>query len=240
MKRWGWTFVPRLSYNKKVTQDIFGERNITNTSLYTILYKEPLFADSFFKHTAIYANAYYEDIENIASFWANEFKIKETLQPLRRFYLHLQGTYAKLYNDNFLEGVVYSGGFDDYSVSSFHPFYGIAVNDAYGRQVTTLRAQFDATITESHRGMGLFPVFIKTLSLLAGLEYLETDRIFLSETKQFVIDDKVTGAHIGLRARTTIGYFVPVEFDTIVNQTQNPVGSDYTNYLFLMKASFFL
>lgn len=240
MSRWGWTLVPRLSHNMRTTKDIFGKRNITNTALYTLFYKEPLFVDSFFKSTMIYANGYYEDIENLASFWANEFKIIETLQPFRRFYLHLQGTYAKLYNDSFLEGVVYSGGFDDYSVSAFHPFYGISVNDAYGREVMTYRAQIDATISESFRGIGLVPVFIKTLSFLAGYEYLKTDRIFISESKKFIRDGDVTGAHIGLRARTTIGYFIPVEFDTIFNQTNNPVGQDYTSMLFLLKASFFL
>ena len=240
MTRWGWSFLPRLSYNQRTTENIFGKRNITNTSLYTVLFKEGLFADSFFKRTTIYANAYYEEIENLANFWANEFKIIETLQPFRRIYLHLQGTYAKLHNNSFLEGIIFSGGFDDYSVTSFHPFYGVAVNDAFGREVNTFRAQFDANILNSHRGAGLFPVFVQSISLLAGLEYLKTDRIFLSETRQLLVNNNLTGAHIGLRARTTLGYFLPVEFDTIINQTQNPIGDNYTSYLFLLKASFFL
>ena len=92
--------------------------------------------------------------------------------------IYLMTSFSKQFKDVFSGGAIFGGGNGNYIDSSiFHPFYGLETNDAFGLEMSTSRIQSEFNLVDIFQGPGLFPIYFRRLSLLAGLDNIKTDFI---------------------------------------------------------------
>ncbi len=142
----------------------------------------------------------------------------------------------------YLKKDLYRGFFNGGGVSSFFTgsvpfeFYALPYGSMIGNRLTILRMQHEHNLSRLYWGYKFFPLYIKSLSALWGLENAQTDILLLRD--RIEVDENVSAYHVGLAADTMLGYMFPARFELIYGRVVDP--SDAGSMLMiLMKASLF-
>ncbi len=195
--------------------------------------RSSVFARDFLTKLGFGHEFFWQQTKGGKDFWGHIFFTRNTLQPMRRFYLHMLGSYGKNRKTNFNDGVFFGGGTNN----ELFPFYGIGSNNAFGNEITTYRFQLDAEVWRIYRSFYTFPLYFKKINLIAGTDYLKTDFIYIKKDESFLRKREVVGQHLGIRSTLTLFYWLPVEADFIVNKLKNEYGSDETDSLVILNTS---
>jgi hypothetical protein len=217
---------PRFSYGLSKETDYIGERESKVSSLQHVFYTPFLFADDFFQGNVTWINNSHHKTKYGKKFWSMEGKNQLSLQYFRRFYNHLTFSKSKLFKDGLVDGVVFGGGVNDIDSGSFHPFYGLSHNDAFGNEITSAQFRLDWQLIDTYTGWGLFPLYIKQFHLLAGTDYLKTDYIYIESKNRFLRDSDIQNVHTGVQMDMTLFYVLPMEVDFIYSKI---IGNDLTS-----------
>ena len=235
------SYTPGLTYSEKKLTDFVGKRDTQVVNLSQGFSIASRFADSFFQGAFLGANLRYQKTENGKDFLGEEFQALTTLLPARRLQIHLNSTYGVYHKSGLVDGVLFSGGTNDFNTSAFHSFYAISKNDAFGNEVFTARAQGEFELQRMYKGFSgweLLPIYFKELNLLAGAEYLKTDFIYIEQLKGFLINKDVKAWHAGARTKMNIFYYLPVELDVLYTQIFDSRIKVDGEFLYLLRGSF--
>lgn len=245
LDRWwsNYNFALTAFYAKREVVDFISKRNIDEASLNLSLYRMGRFYDSFFGETSLQTRILRSSPEHLTNYWGAQARLMQSFHLIPRVKLHVLGTYGRLDKKDFRSGVIYGGGSSNYTTNYFHEFYGLAYSDAFGNEISTGRAQLDITAYNAYSGVAsLFPFFLKELHLLAGMEFIHADRIFIEGESRggFLIREDLRSYHAGLRILANIFYLVPIQSDLLYVNTENPFGDKDHDFLFLLRGNFSL
>ena len=132
---------------------------------------------------------------------------------------------------------MYAGGSQDFLSANYHEFYGLQKSDAFGNEVITARVQNEFKIWDIYHSSELSPLYSKEIHLLAGMDYLKTERIFIDE--QFIRDGSAKSFHAGLKLESTLFYLVPVDFVFLLTHVEGSRGKNEQSSLLLIKGNLF-
>lgn len=204
-----------LSYSESSLTDILSERE-TKTTRYMFALNVPrILRDDFLQYAYADVGARFQETRGVEDFWGSDASTILTLRPALPFYINLKASYSKFYKDGLRSGGIFGGGADEFLVAARHSYLGLSYNDAFGNEVWTARAQGEFELTQSYRGWGLFPLFMKRFSLVFGGETLHADFIYLSAEKKFISGNQISNLHAGVRFDMTVFYLAPIEYELL-------------------------
>lgn len=195
--------------------------------------------DDFLQNLKFTAGGYHYDVLDKESYNASELTGKIELAPFKSvfdFKMHVSSQYGKMYKKGIRSGVFYLGGTKNISSdtsSAVSPaaiygnagaskkFYGIDAGDAFGKEFLLNSLEGDYKAWDLYSGFRLFPFYLKTLTVLGGMEQLKTDYVYIN--KRLYRDEDVISRYWGVQLATTIAYHVPVNFSLINVQYIKPV-----------------
>jgi hypothetical protein len=232
------SFLPSLYVHLEDIDDFISSRKQTIYGFNQGLSYVPLFSHSFFGPATLSFSLFRQTTEGFESFLGERAKIDLSLrsgwEPLE---FQLMGSYGRLRKTGLINGLLFGGGSAAlYNLGGYHEFYGVEYGDIFGNQITTMRGQANLRLFESYRGPGLFPLFLKSTHVLAGVDYAKSQVIFLGRNR--VNAREIKSYFAGLRFKTDFSYFIPVDADLIYAQVQNPKGENQSQVLFLLRGSF--
>ena len=143
------------------------------------------------------------------------------LKPWSRLSVGLRANYDKLFKKEF-GGEILDGG---------HSFYGLGDRDAFGNEMVTARVHLDGELFGIYSSWGLMPFYVKDVRLRAGIDYVNTDIIWLAHEKMFTRED-IHSAWWGVRLKLDLFYFSPGSWDFIQVKLR-----DDTRYIFSFNVS---
>lgn len=232
------SFTPSVFYLHEDIDDFLSTRTQQSLGIGQSLSYQPLFSTSFIGPARLTSNVYRQSTDGFSSFIGERHRLDLTLRSgFESLNFHLRGTMARLRKNTFLDGVLYGGGSAAlYNLGGFHEFYGVEYGDLFGNKMRTARGQIDWRILSPYRGRGLFPLYLKTVHLLLGVDYAQTEAAFIG--REFVESGRLTSYHTGLSFKTDFAYFIPLDFDFIYASVQNPNGANANQFLFLLRGNF--
>lgn len=232
------SLIPSLYAHFEDVNDFISSRTQTIYGFNQSLQYAPLFGHSFLGPASLNFSLFHQTTEGFEAFLGERAKLSFNLrsgwEPLE---FDVMGSYGRLRKSGLINGILFGGGSAAlYNLGGYHEFYGLEYGDFFGNQITTARLQASLRLFESYRGPGLFPLFLKTTHLLAGIDYAKAQVIFLGRDRVAASD--IQSYFAGLRFKTDFSYFIPVDADLIYAQVQNPQGQNQSQLLFLLRGSF--
>jgi hypothetical protein len=232
------TLIPSLYAHFDDVNDFISSRNQKIYGFNQGLIYTPLFPHSFIGPASLQLSVFHQTTQGFEAFLGERAKLnlnfRSGWEPLD---FHFKGSYGRLRKTGLVNGLLFGGGSEAlYNLGGYHEFYGLEYGDFFGNQITTLRGQLNLRLMESYRGLGLFPLFLKSTHALLGIDYAKSQVIFLGRDRVAAPDIKSYFA--GLRFKTDFSYFIPVDADFIYSQVQNPSGDNQSQLLFLLRGSF--
>ena len=232
-----WSLLPGIFAGATKTSDFISDRTTTNvgTSL-TAAYRAMHF-DDYFQNLTLQLRGQ-NDIPDVGDSFMN---LKAMLSAEGRFYERLVGgvktSYAKLYKDNFTQGVIYGGGTNGVGITRRHEFYGLPYSNAYGNEIFTMRLYLDYNFWYIYKGSGFLPIYFKEAHFLVGRDALSAERIILD--KSLLRDKTIHSFFAGPRIKMNVLYYIPVEMDLIFSSIINPNGGSVNQYEIAINADLF-
>ena len=165
------------------------------------------------------------------SYMSGGIGLKIYLQPSKRLLMGFRVQYDKLFKKT-VRGYLYGGGRD-----GLHSFYGLDYQDAWGDEILTARISLDSELMRIYSSWGLVPFYVKELRLLAGIDYIETDSIWLARDRYYT-HKALSSNYWGVRLKLDLFYRNPVTWDFLRVNLRNPRGGRNVRYLFSFNLSF--
>lgn len=194
---------------------------------------------NFFQHLGVTANFDWHNVKGSKEFLELNSKFNFSLRPFNNLLTHFKMTYGKMDKKTLSSGAIFGGGANDLDSSAFHDFYGLSTNDAFGNEVVTARFQFDYEFYRIFKGHDLAPIYFSKFNMVAGMDYIKTDYIYIKPDKGFIRNKDLKSMHAGLKVKGDIFYNAPVEVDLLYVQNLNDHGSNESQTLVLFKGQFF-
>lgn len=232
-----WVSLPGLYRSWRETTDFISSRNTIDTGVRFSLARLPETDDQLLQLTTLGGRFFQSETRDFEHYWGGQVRLAQSLRLTSATQFHSHYTYGRLAKNGFGSGVLYAGGSNDMYSSNFHEFYGLDRNGAFGNTVQTARAQVEQEVWRIFRSKDLLPLYFKSMHLLAGADWLQTDRTFIDG--RFLRDKDIFSYHAGVKLRTDIAYLLPLDMELIYTQLKNPIGEDHTGWLFLLKGSIF-
>jgi hypothetical protein len=229
------TYRPSFNVSYFEDSDIISSRKGQEQTFVQRIIFSSLFRDDFFQGAQLTSLTRHFSVEEGQSYFGQELRLKSDLQPLTRLYTTLQASYGKLYKDGLSDGILYSGGANDYDTNTLHEFIGLNPNSAFGNEVTSARFLMNYELWRIQRGSGFVPLSLRTVNALAGSDYLKTDYIYSPSgynKKSFA-----QSYYIGARANVTFAYFVPMQLDVLQVRVNRDVGTDTNETRFFLRGT---
>ena len=216
-----WIYTPELFLGKSSTNDaISAEKNNYWSFTQVISYRAQSVADFWQQFLlTVESGATYPD--NGASYARLISKLNSTVNLSDDLAFNVKSAYGKLYKTTFNRGVLYGGGLDQIQLLRTFEFYGLPYyGDAFGNKIYTARFTSDFNLWNIYSGREFIPVYLKEIHLLAGLETLGADRIYIDQN--FYANKSIQDWFIGTKFMTNLFYFIPANFNFIYSVTSTP------------------
>jgi hypothetical protein len=222
-----WTVVPGLYFGTTKTNDFISNRKVDTVGVNTVVtYNAESFDDSF--QSLILQTKFQQDSPDVGdSFLNTQTKLAVEGRFHERLVGGIKSSYGKLIKSDFTGGVLYGGGTSNAITTRWHEFYGIPYSNAYGNEIFTFRAYLDWNFWNIYRGYGFAPAYLKEAHLLLGRELMSADRIWLGGKKYN--NKTVHSFFIGPVLKTTIFYYLPVDFEFIFSTIKRPTDNGSVN-----------
>jgi hypothetical protein len=232
-----WTYAPGIFAGKSTTKDFLSDRSITNVGVSNALMYQALSYDDYFQYFTGSLNLQSNKADRGGAYLVTQMEGDIGGRFSDKFTASFKGSYGKLYKSDFTRGVIYGGGYTDFTKRRIHEFYGLPYSNAYGNEIFTVRFSADYEFWDVYKGKNLLPFYFKQLHLLFGRESIYADRIVLDGK---ILRDKMINAFfIGPRVKMNLFYFVPVNIDLIFSTVANPNGNNVNQVSFALNADFF-
>ena len=167
--------------------------------------------------------------------WSQIIFAENKIQPLRGLYFHFWGSYGKRKRASEKSSLLKAGGLG----SSLFPFYGVENGNALGSEVQTYRLDLELELFRIYRApIESLPFYFKKINFIAGVDYLKADLIYLGNSQEALLNEKLWGYHYGMSSSTTLLYRIPLTFDLIVNRLRTKDQGDKLQPFVIIKTSF--
>ena len=158
--------------------------------------------------------------------------LKIYLQPFDRLLVGLNAQYDKLFKKSIRGEILYGGGID-----ARHSFYGLDYQDAWGNELLTAGGHLDGELARIYSSWGLTPFYLKEIRLLAGIDYIKADVIWLARDKTYTTEE-LTSNYWGVRLKLDIFYKNPTTWDFLQVNLDNPLGGRDARFISSFNVSF--
>ena len=228
-------YIANLGISKTHSQDFIGDQKYIRYSLSQAIWRAPIIRKDKLSHLKLSYTLLNQKAKNHKSYWGHRIAIQNSLQLIRRTFLHGNLAYGKNKKQSLGQGLIYGGGRGGTLGVSF-PFYGIANEDAFGNEMFASRLQLETELLRIYRSYKTFPLFFKKINLLAGADLIKTDLIYTQE-RGLLRKEQMQGMHLGLRQSLTAFYRLPVNIDIISNQIKSKSGFKRSEVLLFINSS---
>jgi hypothetical protein len=236
----GWLrLIPSLAYSKGRTIDFISNRKFQSYVGGLSFATENIHSDDLLRSASLDLSVAQTDTIGRLDYLSYRGRARIDLHPSYKFDILTQATYEKLDKNDLSSGVAYAGGANDFSGYSFHEFYGIQSNDAFGNEVYTGKLEFNYLIHDVYSGPKYIPLFIRRIKGILGTGLLKTDFIFIDSDKRFLRDKMLSNLYVGFGTEFTILYGGRVRLDILLTKIMSDsIINDQIQQLALIKGSF--
>lgn len=236
----GWLrMVPVLGYSKGRTIDFISSRKYQKYFAGLNFATENIHSDDLLRSASLDLMVTQTDSINRLDYLGYRGRTRFKFHPSYRFDILTQATYEKLDKKDFSSGVAYAGGANDFSGYSFHEFYGIQSNDAFGNEVYSGKLEFNYLLHDVYGGPKYIPLYIKRIKAILGTGLLKTDFIFIDSDKRFLRDKMLSNLYLGFGTEFSILYGGTVRLDILLTKIMSDsIVEDQIQQLALIKGSF--
>lgn len=236
----GWLrVVPSLGYLKGRTIDFISNRKYQKYVGAINFSTENIHSDDLLRSASLDLAVTQTDTIGRLDYLGYRARSRFHFHPTYRFDILTQGTFERLDKKDFTSGVAYAGGANDFSNYSFHEFYGIQSNDAFGNEVYTGKLEFNYLLHDVYSGPKYIPLFIKRIRGILGTGLLKSDFIFIDSDKRFLRNKLLSNLYLGFGTEFTILYGGSIRLDILLAKIMSDsIIEDQIQQLALIKASF--
>ncbi len=170
----------------------------------------------------------YNEPKTYSNYWGLETSINSKLKINNNFKIDFSSEYGRLFKDDIISGLLYGGGspeistgfeFKDNSYSFFNA-------DAYGNKILTFDISGSYKIANVYKGYRLLPAFLKTTSLVTGVQRIQSDYIYTKKSNQRY--KYLNNVYAGVSLSTILGYLAPLNIKVLVVSPNNDKRSSST------------
>ena len=155
------------------------------------------------------------------------------LLPWERLGVGFNVQYDELFKESYGQGGgIYGGG-----RGASHSFYGLDYQDAFGHRIWTLKGRLNGELARIYSSWELLPVYFREVRLLAGVDYIDADFIWLARD-QVLVRKPLTSHHWGVRLELDLFYRNPGFWDFLWINLHNPFGGEDQRRVFLSSFNF--
>ena len=223
------SYTPRLSYSLTKSRDIISTRRTKMWDLTQHISVAPIGRQSFLQKMHLNIRLMGGKTSKHGhwkkSFLGMEWHLDSTIAPtMVDVLLHSQIRYSRFFQKDLARGIFFGGGVPLLGGSGrYHDFYGLPARSAFGNDMFSARLQFDTQLKSVYSGLGLFPIYLRQINLLSGIEYIKTDFIYMQKQKRYLRPrDGLHSYHLGSRFKLTMFYKLPLDWDILHIWVQNP------------------
>lgn len=236
----GWlSYTPSLSYTQGKTIDIVSNRKFKKYGFGLTFETEGIHYKNLLRHAELNLGISRTEVVKRKKYLSYRAKPRLNFRINYGFTISVQSSYEKLDKDDLASGVAYAGGANDNMSGSYHEFYGIQSNDAFGNEVITGKLEGRLLINERYGGPRYFPLFIKKLHVMGGAGYLKTDFVYIDADKRFLRDKSLASVYGGISGDIDLFYLASMRVDILLAQLiSNDIITKQSQMLFLVNAGF--
>lgn len=170
----------------------------------------------FFQGLHLATELFYQDTRRHKPFWGTTVAMDLAFDFGYRNRAKLKGSYGRLFKPELESGSLFGGGafVDIFSGANNHELYGVEYGDLFGNYIVTSGLEYEADVYNLYKGWGFWPLFLKELKAVAGVNYAYADRTrfeTVTELRQHHVS-VYAGAGMG----TNLGYLLPVRVDLVL------------------------
>ena len=230
----GLIWVPMLSLSEERDEDDYGERFFQKVSLSQQWTYHSSQRSDFFRQAGW-------DLRLSRSWHRSHFAytglgagLHLFLRPLSRLSAGFRVRYDRLLKKSHSRGeLLYGGG-----VGTPHSFYGLDYQDAFGDDLMTARGYLDGELARIYSSWKLVPFYVKDIRLLAGMDYIKTDFVWLAGDNIFVQNELLRSTWWGLRLKFDIFYRSSGTWDFLQASLHSPLGGQEHRFISSFNLSF--
>tara|TARA_Y100000590_G_scaffold281237_1_gene316024 strand:- start:59939 stop:62764 length:2826 start_codon:yes stop_codon:yes gene_type:complete len=232
----GWLkFVPTLSYSQGSTSDFVSSRKYRKYSGNLYFSTTNVHRDDFLNGASFQVGAFRNNTVGRLNYLGYRSKLKLDLRLNYFFDLKLKGTFEKLDKNDLGSGVAYGGG----HFGSFHDFYGLQTNDAFGNEVQTGSLETNILLNEAYSGPRYIPLYIKEIKAVFGSGFIKSDFVFIESDGRFLRDKTLLNVYGGLGASYTLFYGLSGRVDYLLSKViSEDINNNPIQQLIVFKAGF--
>lgn len=228
---------PSLGYSQGRIVDFLSNRKFKSFSFDTTFFTQNIHYADFLRSASLSLGVSKTETLGRKNYLGYRGKTRFKFHPSYSTDILLQGTYEKLDKNDLSSGAAYAGGFNDVYTNSYHEFYGIQTNDAFGNEVYSGKLEVNLLLNEAYSGPKYFPLYIKKVYGTGGTGVLKSDFIFIDSDKRFLVDKTIMNVFAGMSADVDAFYLASVRIDLLMAQLiSSEINEKQTQFLVLIKA----
>lgn len=232
----GWfKFVPTLFYAQGSTSDFVSNRKYRKYLGRLYFETTNVHRDDLLRSASFQVSVSKNNTIGRLNYLGYRSKVYFKLHPSYSFDIKLKGTFEKLDKNDLGSGVAYGGG----HFGSFHDFYGLQTNDAFGNEIHTGTLETNLLLNEAYNGPRYFPIFIREIKAVLGTSYIKSDFIFIDSDRRFLRDKTLLNVYGGLGASYTFFYNLSGRIDYLLAKiVSDDISNNPIQQLLVLKAGF--
>lgn len=234
----------RLDYSaslygrQEVKEDFISSRESLTYGLSQRVSYSGVFNDSLVQKVGLTARNFRQDTEGFSPFFGEHYGLESRFRLNSWMDFRLNGAFSELEKKGLRSGVLYGGGSQAlYNLGGMHEFYGIEYGNIISNKIRSGKAEVSFELGRPYSGSGYFPIFLKTIDLLVGSDYVRASNIFLKN--RFLNETELFSYYWGLSFQANALYSFPVSLDLIFARVPSDEVGTQSRGLFLLRGDFF-
>jgi hypothetical protein len=223
---------------QEMTEDFISSRESLTYGLSQSVSYSGVFSDSWIQNVDLTAQNFRQNTEGFSGFFGEKYSINSRFNLNSWTDLRLNGAFSELEKKGLRSGVLYGGGSQAlYNLGGMHEFYGVEYGNIIGNKIRSAKGEFSFEVGRPYSGGGLFPLYLKSIHLLLGSDYVRAANIFLKD--RFLNETELFSYYWGFSFKANAFYSIPVSLDLIFARVPSDEVGTQSRGLFLLRGDFF-